>query len=318
MTTVTHFVPRQADQPEPDLRKEQPELGGLDCAFMTPVKTSDKSGDEAKKVGKGATLPRDVETHMRKQEVYTQAAFDVWKKWFTHAWPSTVEEHAQFLASLKDGSNPLTSHFHIPSCSALPKDDAAPGPAVSAASAGEHLFVEEIKPVPSVTHANYTEKQRRAALKLFEQQEQGHLLACQPRVIPPRVTNSRLLIYNLVKDGKGDTVGKWVPGTLQLQTKAGEKRLSANRRKMVAIPVGWWWLTYFDGEVLPFRLGDKDFKARNPGNGWIVDPFKPQPPELQPLVQPALDAQKRKNARLRGPFVKGTSSNRSATYCIAW
>ena len=79
MTTVTHFVPRQADQPEPDLRKEQPELGGLDCAFMTPVKTSDKSGDEAKKVGKGATLPRDVETHMRKQEVYTQAAFDVWK-----------------------------------------------------------------------------------------------------------------------------------------------------------------------------------------------------------------------------------------------
>ena len=71
--------------------------------------------------------------------------------------------------------------------------------------------------------------------------------------------------------------------------------------RMQLIPFGWWVCRYFDGEELAFGLGEKMFKTKVAGNGWVLGALnKGQPEEIAPFCKVAVEAKDRKKATRRG------------------
>ena len=287
------------DAPEPDLRNERPTLTGLDEKYMALGKDG-----KTKKSGTGRTLPGELIAHLKREGCYSSDVTAEWEKWFTHAWPRSVAEHEQFVASLADGSNPLAAHFHVPDADPARLVDRAEfstGPQLSDRLALNLLLPDEVKPIEIVTHPAWTEKEMRAAVKQRARAEDGDLYALQPASIPPKVPGMRIYIYNLYVDDKRELTGQWVSAELIRPSFRGEKRVQKSGGKLQLIPVGWWVCRYFDGEELAFRLGDKDFKTKGAGNGWVLDAlYDDQPEEIVPFCKVAHEARERNQARRRG------------------
>ena len=70
---------------------------------------------------------------------------------------------------------------------------------------------------------------------------------------------------------------------------------------MQRIPFGWWACSYFDGQELAFGLGEKLFKTKVAGNGWVLGALnKGQPEEIVLFSKPRW---KRKIERKQGGVV---------------
>ena len=162
-------------QPEPDLRKERPALTGFDDKYMVAGKDG-----KTKRSGKGRTLPGELIAHLRQEGRYSSGVIAEWGKWFKHAWPHSAAEHELFLASLKDGSNPLARYFHAPDADPACLVDRAEfinGPQRADQLTLNLLLPDAAKPIELVAHPDWTETELCAADKERSRAEDGDLYA---------------------------------------------------------------------------------------------------------------------------------------------
>ena len=297
---LTH-PPDDVDEPgvdEPDLRVSQPSLAGFDSTYMASV----SGAQTVKKMGRGRSIATDLLKHLAAQGTFKDGEVKCWKEWFQYAWPTTVDEHSEFIESVKDGTNPLASHFYVPDASASQITD-DPGSArqssVSKIDDTRPLIPEEMKPIERVTHPGYTEKAMRAFLREQQRAEEGDLYAIQPKHCPPRVPGMRVFIWNLYADGKREVNGEWVPMTLLRPSRKDDKKKNKNN-KMVPVPLGWWLGSYFDDEERFLRMGDGDWKTHLSGNGWVLDVHNAaQPAVLAPYCAIGVRAKAKASSRTR-------------------
>ena len=209
----------------PDLRKTRPTTTGFDSKYMKAA-----SGDgKVKRTGRGLTIPKELKAHLAGEGTFTQQVRRTWDEWFLHAWPTTADEFEMFVASVEDGTNPLSEHFVVPDADpARLKDD----PALSKKRdlSGRPVAAEEFAPIQLLTYpssdgsAGWTEKQRRAAVRDQLRAEDGDVYAIQPSTVPPRLPGMRILVWNLFSSNKRELRGQWVEARVLRAPHKGEKR----------------------------------------------------------------------------------------------
>ena len=68
--------------------------------------------------------------------------------------------------------------------------------------------------------------------------------------------------------------------------------------RMQLIPFGWWVCSYFSGQELAFGLGEKLFKNKVAGNGWVLGSLnKGQPEEIVPFCKTAVAGERSKESK---------------------
>ena len=221
---------------------------------------------------------------MHDQQTFTPKIMEEWDSWFEHAWPLDKAAHDSFVEKVKDGSHPLAEHFFVPRAHPDQLTD-DPNAGLQRHDGPQPILAEEIRPIERVTHPGWTEAQMNAAVREEKRALGGDLYALQPELVPPRCAGMRIFVYNLVPDVKRVLKGTWVPATLLRAAKKGDKH-EFKRGRPKPVPLAWWWARYWDGEVLPFRLAETDFKHKTAGNGWVLDVHNAnQPKELLAFCQ---------------------------------
>jgi hypothetical protein len=215
-----------------------------------------------------------------------------WRYLFEEAWPETRQAWVTLVGNVGrdyEDRSPLLRLFHVP---ALTLPPARTTVADAEEEPGAISDEDDREPPQLITHKLYSKKQQKSDMKAFKRATaRAKLLASDPhmRSQPAQAkarVGARVLIYNEYADSKGEPYFEWNPAVVVRGATKQDKRHDTNLKKWCKVPNAWF-LCECDcapgsqPERLFFRLGLRDFKQHNAGDGWVLhlDDAADEPPQ---------------------------------------